>query len=148
VVVFCLRWSCCFACIVSDWIMRISKPLVVFFGRAKVGTHVLSFFLFTPSPLSQRMIHLLSFVLGLPYPITRVGPFNHLINMCCQSFSCAFYGHRVFDPHYKHSRSFFVRFLCTLGAFDPHCTCSTHACMHVKCYQSSWHTFYACFYAC
>jgi hypothetical protein len=41
---------------------------------------------------------------------------------------------------------FFMLFLCTLDAFNPHCTCSMCILMHVRCYQSSLCAFYVHFY--
>jgi hypothetical protein len=43
---------------------------------------------------------------------------------------------------------FFMHFLCTLNAFNPHCTCSMRILMHVRCYKSSLCAFYVHFYPC
>jgi len=101
--VFCLKFSCYCACIVSDYIMGVLETLVVFFLRVSVWSHVVNYLFFAPFPFFQCLIHLLSFILGHPSPLT-----------CTWSFQWF---------HYHVLSILFVHFLCTLGVFDLHCTC-------------------------
>lgn len=106
--------------------MGVLKPLVVSFGRANTQSHVVSSSIFAPSPLFQHLIHLLSFIPGLPFPFT-----------CVWSFQSS------------HWHVFSILFMCILftlhaliliaHALDPFCAFS----MHIWCFRSSLHTFYA-----
>jgi len=61
-----------------------------------------SSFIFALSPFSQHLIHLLSFISSLPFPFT-----------CVWSFQ---------SSHWHVLSVLFMCILCTLRAFDPHCT--------------------------
>jgi hypothetical protein len=150
--VLCLRWSCCCTCIVSDCIMGIRKPLVVFLEEQGLGpmlwtlfsSHLFLFFnTWSISFHSFLVFHLLSLVLSIISLACAMNPF-HVLFMhitCCQSSLHTF-------------SILFVRFLCTLDVFNHHCTRSMCAlctlsvfdpcCMHFMCAKWCWsllHTF-------
>jgi len=124
--VLCLRWSCCYACIVNDCIMGILKPLVVFFKSRHLVpccefffSHL--FFFLNTWPISSHLFlvfHLLSLV---------PSPFNHLIAMCSQFFLCVFYAHHVLLIFITHALDFFRALFMHIKCRNPSLGLATKA---------------------
>jgi len=111
--VLCLRWSCCCTCIVSDCIMGIHKPLVVFLEEQGLGPMLwtlLSSHLFLFFNTLSISFHL-CLVLSIISLACAINPF-HVLFMHTTCFQSSLHTFSIL----------FVRFLCTLGVFNPHCT--------------------------
>jgi len=141
--VLCLKWSCYCTCIVriALWellglwwffLKQVPSPMlwVLFFSHFLLFLNVWSI-----SFHSFLVFHILSLAFG---------PLNI-------SLPCAFSPFYAFFMHTKcfwsslHMLSLLsMCFLCTLSVFNLYCMYSMNTSMHVRCYQSPLHAFYAC----
>jgi hypothetical protein len=136
-------------CVYYKWLRYgSSEPLVVFLESRHMvpccelfSFHIFSF-LSMPNPSPLICSH------------SSISFHSHLL-LSIISLPCAFNPFHALFMHTKCFRSslhtlsvLFVRFLCTLGDFDPHYMCSMYTFMHFRWYQSSSCAFYARFYAC
>jgi hypothetical protein len=145
--VLCLRWSCCWTCIINDCIMGALEPLVAFLESKHLVPSCELFPLCTFSFLSTHD----------PSPLIRslssTSSHSHFV-LSIISLPCVLDPFHTFFMHTRCSRSSLhmlsilsMWFLCTLDVFNFHYTRSMHVFMHPRYYQSSSLPFYACFYA-